>query len=76
MYVEADDAQGSGKRFLKARLISGRDQIEQLRSAGLTTITIDTEKGKDLPPKPVVIKKAPQPRTERLPPGRKVGLQG
>ena len=75
MYVEADDAKGSDKRSLKARLISGRDQIEQLRSAGLTTVTIDTEKGKDLPPKPIVLKKAPQPRAERLPPGRKVAYR-
>ena len=47
MFVESDDA-ASGRRSLKARLITGREQIQELKSAGLTQITIDTDKGKDL----------------------------
>ncbi len=69
MYVESDDA-ASGKRSLKARLISGQDQIQQLKAAGLSQVTIDTEKGKDVPKKQAVVKAPKKPKPK--PAGRKV----
>jgi putative nucleotidyltransferase with HDIG domain len=69
MFVESDDA-ASGRRSLKARLITGREQIQELKSAGLTQITIDTDKGKDLPKRQVVVR-APR-KAKPKPPGRQV----
>ena len=71
MYVESDDA-ASGKRSLKARLISGQDQIQQLKAAGLSQITIDTEKGKDLPKRVAVARPTPKPKPKPKIPGRQV----
>jgi len=69
MFVDSDEAR-DGKRSLKARQITGIEQIQQLRAAGLSEVTIDTERGKDLPKRPAVVKAAPKPKPK--PAGRQV----
>lgn len=75
MFVNADEGAGGGKRALKERLITNEEQIKQLRAAGLSSVTIDTERGRDLPPKPVVPKAVREPSTKSLPTGRKVAYR-
>jgi len=75
MFVDADEGAGAGKRALKERLITNEEQIKQLRAAGLSRVTIDTERGKGLPPKPVVPKAVQEPRAKSLPAGRKVAYR-